>query len=453
MFGGEGESQLFQDLHVFDANSNEWSEITGIDLPPARKDACMACNFPLFAIFGGTTVNGYDGDLYYIDLANNTVELLSNSEDSRSPGVRAHGACWAYPLASGDTELMVAIGETIGEASLSTIYTYSLLRREWRLTGETESRSQIAAIKANDRLLFAGGERWGFNAYKDVFSFDLKSKTTTHLGQLPKSFNNGGFCYVKTSLYMQGGADTSTWKLRPFIPSTSFFRIEMNEDCESQGCAWPCSAGTYQVSSGKCEFCPQGTYNSDVGASQCVKCPKGTASKRLGNSSIRQCYPCSENFYTPVEGTSRCLMCPNGYSCSIGNSEPQASKSRVESIKSMQPKSYSSTNTDVNQLILTVQVNIAVICVLVSCFYCVANKQNLFAKIDLYKKLHNHVVDEPMYRRATGLGGLFTVMFVLIALFFIFSALITFSLENIEETKALVPMVTLESDFDKVMTS
>jgi hypothetical protein len=93
----------------------------------------------------------------------------------------------------------------------------------------------------------------------------------------------------------------------------------------------------------------------------------------------------------------------------------------------------------------------AFIFVIVCCFYCIANKQSLFAKIDLYTKLHNHIADEPMYRRATGLGGLCTVMFILIALMFILSALITFSLENIEESKALVPIVILDEDFDKVM--
>jgi hypothetical protein len=43
------------------------------------------------------------------------------------------------------------------------------------------------------------------------------------------------------------------------------------------------------------------------------------------------------------------------------------------------------------------------------------------------------------------------MLFIIVALFFIISSLITFNLENIEESKALVPMVTLEEDFAKVM--
>jgi hypothetical protein len=451
MFGGEGESQMLHDFFVFDTTSNEWTDITGTNMPPARKDACMACHFPTFALFGGTTANGYNGDLYYIDLAHNVVELLSDSQDSNSPGLRAHSECWAEPLDNGDIDFLVAIGETVGEVSYSTLYTYSLLRRNWRNSGETESRSQAAAIKANDRLLFAGGERFGFDPYSQVFSFDLKTQQTTIIGSLPRPFYNGGSCYVKTSLYLQGGADTSTKKFRSDVPSRALIRIDMNEDCGSLACDWPCSAGTYQTTPGKCEFCPKGTYNPEQGASECLKCPKGTASNKQGNSSILQCYPCSEGYFTSTEGTTRCLKCPNNYTCSVGNSVPKGTGIYTDIIKSSQPSSYITGSKDVasmNSSFLLLMISIGIVIIL---FFLVSREFKWFAKIDLYNKLHNHFVDEPMYVRDTALGGLFSVLFSLVALIFIFTALTNYSLDNIAETKALVPMITLDEDFDKVM--
>jgi hypothetical protein len=209
-------------------------------------------------------VNGYNGDLHYINLALSTVELLSNSDDTSSPGARAHAACWGYRTQDGDLQFTLAIGKTKAETPYSTIYTYSFNKESWTLTGETSSRSQAAAIKANNRLLFAGGERWGFETLNEVFSFDLKDSTTTMIGALPKPFIRGGSAYVKSSLYLQGGSDTSTKKFRPNVSSYDFLRLEMNENCSLLGCDWPCSTGTYQVSPGKCEFCPKGTYNYDV---------------------------------------------------------------------------------------------------------------------------------------------------------------------------------------------
>jgi N-acetylneuraminic acid mutarotase len=131
IYGGEGESQLYQDLFVFDANTKTWSEITGLDLPSARKNACMACIFPNFVIFGGTTVKGYDGDLFSISLAKKTTQRLSTSDNIDSPGTRAYAQCWGYSLPNGEKEFLVANGETDGETPYSTLYTYSLSSRSW----------------------------------------------------------------------------------------------------------------------------------------------------------------------------------------------------------------------------------------------------------------------------------------------------------------------------------
>jgi hypothetical protein len=451
LYGGEGETELYQDLFVFDTNSNQWSEITGIDLPPARKDACMACNFPVFAIYGGTTINGYDGDLYFINLAYNSVELLSSRDYTSNPGTRAHAKCWGYFTTDRDLEFILAIGETVGETPYSTIYTFSFNNKSWTLTGDTSSRSQAAAIKARNRLLFAGGERWGFDTLTEVFSFDLKDSTTTMIGNMPKAFFKGGSAYVKTSLYLHGGSDTSTKKFRPNVSSNDFLSLEMNEDCGSLGCDWPCSTGTYQVSPGKCEFCPKGTYNSEIGASQCLKCPKGTASNQQGNSSILQCYPCQDGYFASKEGSSRCFMCPSGYNCAIGNSEPKILISQDEGIKSSQPPSYTSNSRYSEKIIWQFQVSMLGVGLIVIVSYLFIREMKWILKLDFYKKLHNHFVDEPMYIQRTSIGGLFSMLFLVVVLLYIATTLITYSLNNIEESKALVPMVTLDEDFNEVM--
>jgi esterase/lipase len=104
-------------------------------------------------------------------------------------------------------------------------------------------------------------------------------------------------------------------------------------------------------------------------------------------------------------------------------------------------------------MIFTFQMSIIAICVSVIVLYVVSSNRDWLKKVDLYNKQHNHFVGEPMYVRGTSLGGLFSVLFILVALILVFTTLITYSLNNIEESKALVPMVTLDEDFDKVMTS
>lgn len=454
LFGGEGNNQLLQDFHIFDTNSLEWTEFTGVEWPPARKNACMACSFPYLAIYGGSTVNGYNGDLYYIDLRYKTVKLLSTSSDSGSPGILAHAECWATSTTTNgirDT-LTIAIGESTGETSLDGIFQFSLQTSSWSRLGTTESRSQAAGIMTADRILFAGGERWGFVAYTEVFTYDIISKKSTILGHLPGAYYNGGSAYVKSSLYLHGGADNTSKKFRPAVPSSNFLRLEMNENCDSTGCDWPCSPGTYKLDSGLCEFCPKGTYKIEFGSGPCLKCEIGTASKTIGNTSKRQCYPCREGFYSPVEGASMCSMCPNGFLCSIGNSMPLAYDNIEEGVISKQPKSYSDSSDQANSLNSGFQYGMLIICAAFICtFIGIKQKRYLFKKLDLYTKNHNHFIGEIMYVKARAAGGLFSVLFLLLALIFIFTTIVNYREDNIQESKALVPLVTLEEEYSNVI--
>jgi hypothetical protein len=182
-----------------------------------------------------------------------------------------------------------------------------------------------------------------------------------------------------------------------------------------------------------------------------VKCPKGTASNQQGNSSVCQCYPCQEGHFASKEGSARCLKCPIGYNCSIGNSEPEILISQDEGIKSSQPPSYASNSRYSEEIIWQFQVSMLGVGLIVIVSYLFIREKTWIMNLDLYNKKHNHFVDEPMYVRKTGLGGLFSVLFILVVMIFIATTLITYSLNNIEESKALVPIVTLDEDFDKVM--
>lgn len=451
MFGGEGSNQLFQDFYIFDSISYEWSQVTGVDWPSARKDACLVCKFPYFGIFGGTTINGYDGDLYYVDLRYNDITLISRPDDGLTPGRLAFMKCWVYETADGDIEFMVAIGESVGKNPKGDVFTYRLSKGNWRKEGTTLARSHAAGISTRDRLLIAGGEQWGVVAYSDVFIYDIATKGTTVIGNLPGINCSGGSVYIKTSLYLQGGADDTSSKYRPSLPSSNFKRIEMMEDCDSTGCDWPCSPGTYMISKGICEFCPKGTYNPNFGAVFCTKCPVGTSSKYIGNTSYFQCYPCNEDTYNPKEGASTCLECPSGFVCSIGNATPSVARQRVEGSLSNQPLSYNGSK-DISEITSAFVTSMIVLgSVVVGIFIILDPKKRwYFKKFDLFQKNHTHFIGEIMTIRARVLGGLFSVLFILIALIFILLAIIVYYEDNIQESKALVPLVTLEEEYDNV---
>jgi hypothetical protein len=230
----------------------------------------------------------------------------------------------------------------------------------------------------------------------------------------------------------------------------------MNEVCEV--CDWECSPGTYRSEAGVCEPCPPGTYSKDF-KDNCEECPAGTASNTAGNTSPRQCRPCEEGKFAASASSALCLECPKGYFCPVGSIHPTIGITEAQVTKSSQPAIYKSNSDLVSSVSFTMELGISVFGVIAILAYVRMQEKQVFRKLDLFKKSHNHFVDEVIHIRKRPIGGLFSVLFIMIALFFIVVCLATFAVDNVEETKALVPLVViaekykaLEGDFKLTTT-
>jgi hypothetical protein len=72
-------------------------------------------------------------------------------------------------------------------------------------------------------------------------------------------------------------------------------------------------------------------------------------------------------------------------------------------------------------------------------------------KIDIFSQRHNYDIDQPMYIRKTLIGGIFTTAFIFASIAIIFSMFLSYAIDNIRETKALVPLAALEQKYDNVI--
>lgn len=73
--------------------------------------------------------------------------------------------------------------------------------------------------------------------------------------------------------------------------------------------------------------------------------------------------------------------------------------------------------------------------------------------MDLFTTSHNHDLQKYMILDQTTLGGVFSIIFFILALLLIGTAIINYQLLNIKETKALVPLVTLENEITDYVAS
>lgn len=451
LFGGEGDAVIYRDFFIFNILTNYWTQISDLDLPPARYGACMACFFPYFFIYGGVTVNGYDGSFYVINLRDMTVTEMPGYDSFIQIQKRAFSNCWAYKTKNGDIEYLLTSGETDGKNPAENAYVFTLSSKNWTLVGYAWAYSKAVAAFAGNKILFVSGEVWGERPVIDIIEFDVVTQDLYLLGELENPVMDAAGTYVKTDLYVHNGIAAIEKKIFYGKPSSHFHVLRLNKDCTELGCYYPCSPGTYADGEG-CTFCPKGTYNDVSGASSCKKCPAGTFSNRIGNTLDSQCYHCPEGQFNPTEGSRLCLDCPNGSRCSIGSVEPDTKISKEEGVKSSQPASYSGKDFNFSYFIYVFQYSMIALAVPILLVFCLISREKRigFKKLDIYNELHTHFIGEQMIKQETVLGGLASVLFFLVALLFFITALVVFIYDNVVETKALVPLVTLQEDFNSV---
>jgi hypothetical protein len=437
---------LLQDFFYYESTSNYWYSIGDISVQ-GRKGACMVCDFPIFYIIGGITTDGYDNSIYVVDLEANQFGAVQISGE--------YFPSLAYPYCklekfNGESTIYIANAEHYNEDSSNSIFSLDVNTKVMKKVAKQSSVSRSADAKVGDRLITIGGEFYGRNSRQNVVEYNFATDKETPLPSAPENISRAATCYFNSSMYVHGGTSPSGNKHRKNISTGTMMRFELNENC--QDCNYPCSPGAY-FTGNECEICPAGTYQPDYGASSCIECPEGTASKQKGVSSSRQCFPCSNGYYASESGSKECSPCPEYFVCDVGSTTPSNEIKEKKDLSSVQPKLYSSDAGMVAYATFTIAVVCSLFGLVMILLYKTkeSNVLKTLIKIDLFNEKHNYLTDLPeiMYLRKTPIGGLFSVLFLIAAVAFIVISVITFSLDNIVEQKALVPLVSLEEDYSQ----
>lgn len=447
LYGGESTTSLMQDFYVYESSSDSWKVIEDLDLPPARKHACMVCDLPRIYLLGGITTNGYVDEVWRINLETSIVEMLV-SQYASGPLPFAFASCFKEHV-NDSLKIYVSKGESFGRRPLSKIYTLDVALMLWDVKSAKDEVSRFASAKVGDRLLFVGGEAWGMFSYQRIIEYSIATGKEANLGNIPNKVFNAAFCYFKSSLYIHGGSSNFGNKIQEDNVEGKFYRIDLNDNCST--CDYLCSPGSY-LANGVCRPCPEGTYQENFGASYCEKCPLGTSSSNKGNAYLRKCLPCPKGYYSAVAGSKSCLACIAGYDCSVGSSFPSKIQPIISGVSSVQPKLYSSDIGHLNKAIFISELICGLLACAVAGVYMLKHPtlSNLFSNVDIYGKNHNHFNNRIMYTRKSSLGGLFSVLFVLTAIGFISISFVNYGLDNIVEQKALVPLVSLQEDYSTI---
>ena len=443
IWGGVGDSGLLGDMFVFNTLSSAWSEVisSSATTPQPAKGACMVLDIPLVYIFGGISGIGCLGQLWVYDSASSEYALLSNA-----------GPALAYAycrLLAG--RFYVMFGESISGQASSAVLSFDLSSGQWSNAGyppPSSANAQGIQLLMGSTIVRISGEAWDINTNNEVLVFNTSQ--TRLVGTIPEYVYLSGSEYHATSIYSFGGGGVLGRTLRASVPVNLFIKIDINDICSGGICEVLCSPGTFYTFSG-CEAATAGYYSEGFGNTSPTACPPGTYNDINGATSNRQCYPCAEGSFTPYYGASFCGLCPSGFTCPIGSTTPSA-VSGIVHYSSDQPVKY--TPPDITSISLQYElvVGLFMLSVILTSMCWEKIKRNL-DMIDIYPALHNHITKQPMILDQTYLGGMFSLMFLTAAMLLIGLAIITYNLDNINEIKALVPLVVLSTEVPQFVAS
>jgi hypothetical protein len=423
-------------------------------IPSPRKGSCLAAYEGFFLLFGGIAGDGYSNELWKFDWGTREYELLSSLD---GPPPSAYSNCRIYKdIGSGEVHFQVYMGEMEGVPT-SFLYEYNLKFKKWTekkssILDIRISRSQTSSFIINNKLVVIGGVESNYIAFNEIKVLNLDTGEVKTIGYIPEYSYYAASTFYKNKIYIHGGGYSFGSLPYRDIKKNNLIVINLNEDCEiiSDSCIPECSKGTYN-NNGECEICPAGSYSDTIGAESCKLCPIGYFSDVKGADSSETCKLCTNGYFGVEAGQSRCYECPYNGICSY-NSQIMKYESSSPTLGSIQPKQYEYKQDTVDRysnyfdLFMGLFCSITIV-ILLSFF----KYRRILTSLDLYSQAHNYEINKELYMRKTLIGGIATMIFFGTALSIIFKMTLAFYIDNIIETKALVPAVALEQDYETVI--
>ncbi|CAG9318579.1 unnamed protein product [Blepharisma stoltei] len=451
VWGGQNDDGYLNDGFIFDATTSSWSSLpTSENSPSPRKGACIILHETSLMIFGGVTNSGLSDEFWTYDLVTSTYTLI-DSQNSGGPGPLAYCSCRVSTTSNDIVYIMYGEGDS--EMPLNEFYSINITNSTWRKYYDDRadlswSRKGTFAFKLKSRVIVAGGESNNFVPKSEIFYFNTSSADHTQIGNLPNFIFAAAYSYFQNYIYIHGGASTLGQILRHEVPTNRFFKIDLMSDCEEiSECYWKCSPGSMRTSS--CEICPPGTYSDVYDSTTCQKCDAGKYNPNYGASTNGMCYPCEENTYSRKPGAAYCLDCPGGATCIPGSSSYSVQENSYQD-DSVQPSIFQGNNGEYRKYTLITQLTIGLIGLALIVVLLILNQKKKFLiSIDLYSASHNHFVNQVMYLKQSSLGGIFSIVFMVLAVMIICNGIAGYIVNNVVEVKSLVPLVVLENEVSR----
>ncbi|OMJ95574.1 hypothetical protein SteCoe_990 [Stentor coeruleus] len=436
VLGGKNSDIIFGDTFYINLRSLSWVFInpkTPINTENYGSCSTNGQNFG-YILFGKSNI-GYLNTIIITKFADNS--LLYSYRESGPEILLVNHVCWISREVGFD-DIYIANGETpyktlnrilykvkIYEINASKFYSEKVVESEYlaRTMGSVIDTDEFAF------LLFGVMENEFVSdsiVYIDFINFEVREIKNTGI-----FVYNHDACHLRDSFYVFGSGGVYG-KSKKNSASAKIFKItNSNEDFPSLGCG-PGSEGDL------CTPCQQGNY---FFLNVCVPCPSGRYSNELGVIGMISCTLCPKGTYADQIGSSHCNECPSTSYCPLGTSSLLTFVSFDDNIKSNQPQAFVTQDAYISNINnLSLNAFIGCTCLLTLLLLSKILRERV-KRFDVYSSNHTPLENEPILIKKTLLGGYFSFLFFISAIIITSLVIISYTKNNIEENKTLIPLV------------
>ena len=441
VWGGQDGSGFKDDLFIFNSVTGTWTQLAKdlIEKPAPAAGTCMVIKDYMVYLFGGKNDYGVSNELWLYNIGTNEYRLIDRSLQGGS----YNSYCWIEK-----NKFFVSLGSILGVEPSTWIRFFDFDLSTWQVYHHhklsNDDSSHSTQIFTGTHLISIGGQVWDLLSIQKVVVLGPSNQVYTLPQDLDSHLYACSSSYFNKSLYIFGGGRTYSRALLPNYSHNQFIKINIEEICSQAKCKAPCSPGSILVNS-KCEVCPAGSYVEGLDKLKCESCRPGTFNTNQGSNSRVQCLPCPQGFFNDKFGADRCEECPEGKFCPVG-SKNFIDRDVNNTSGSEQPSLYKEPDLDKVIVLYQTLVSVPLFCLLI--FFLVFRRfRRKIHVFDMYDDKHEGET-EFIIKRKTIIGACFSFLFVIGSLLITCTTIISYFKANIYESKALVPLVVLEKEFN-----
>ena len=465
--GGYGVNDItLADYFLLNYETLTWEQLSLADnspIPPPIACTCLLLDLPIFYYVGGINQEELTLTLWSFDLTDSMFTEIYQYDPSSIIGLANHNCALVNDIYS--TYILTFFGSrSLSDLPFCGVIKFNLTEpivTPYIIIDYVQNMpcltNLILSVLYDGSYLFVGGQQLKQETSTTVFNvsinFSKEIYYSTIVGNLSYPAYASGATFINNTLYVYSGFLSDGITING-PSSDAFQKLDLLDYNPRAGPI--CGQGFFDNGE-YCDFCEMGTYKDNNSPGGCNFCPNGTSNTVLGATNIIQCILCPFGKYS-TNPSIPCQNCTLGDVCFVGTGNNSISSYDQEQVllfffSDSQPPVYEPPDTSDKKAILYIAIG-SLMLLFVIIYFLSRNLRIILSYYDIFKNFHFQIYSSSENTENSSqsiiptskFGGFCTVVTIILLIAITCSILIDYCYTNVIENITSVPVNSLSDE-------